>query len=132
MENAVWWFPGQSGLMGLNGLNIVSKQVSGSYPTRCLQYYPFDMCNCTLVCDTDWIRKKKYTFLRLFGRIFFKEFLAHNVLGHLAKLKRGLGLAFESHFLQDFSIKMFFNSLSVDKVSMPIVGPLLPQSPPCY
>ena len=84
----------------------------------------------SLVCDTDWIRKKKYTFLRLFGRIFFKEFLAHNVLGHLAKLKRGLGLGFEAHFLQDFSIKMFFNSLSVDKVSMPIVGPLLPQSPP--
>ena len=27
------------------------------------------------------------------------------VLGHLAKLKRGLGLAFGAHFLHDFSIK---------------------------
>ena len=41
------------------------------------------------------------------------------VLGYLAKLKRGLGLAFEEHFLQDFSIKCsLFNSLSMDKVSM--------------
>ena len=28
-------------------------------------------------------------------------------LGHLAKLKRGLGLVFGAHFLHDFSIKMF-------------------------
>ena len=27
--------------------------------------------------------------------------------GYLAKLKRGLGLAFGAHFLHDFSIKMF-------------------------
>ena len=27
------------------------------------------------------------------------------VLGYLAKLKRGLGLAFGTHFLYDFSIK---------------------------
>ena len=56
MENAVWWFPGQSGLMGLNGLNIVSKQVSGSYPTRCLQYYPFDMCNCTHTTNLKFVK----------------------------------------------------------------------------
>ena len=40
------------------------------------------------------------------------------VLGYLAKLKTGLGLAFEAHFQHDFSIKMLFNSLSMDKVSM--------------
>ena len=28
-------------------------------------------------------------------------------LGYLAKLKRGLGLAFGAHFQHDFSIKMF-------------------------
>ena len=38
------------------------------------------------------------------------------VLSYLAKLKRGLGLAFSAHFLHDFSIKMFlFNTLSIDK-----------------
>ena len=31
------------------------------------------------------------------------------VLGYLAKLKRGLELAFGADFLHDFSIKMFFN-----------------------
>ena len=40
------------------------------------------------------------------------------VLGYLLKLKRGLGLAFGTHFLHDFSIKMLFNTLSMDKVSM--------------
>ena len=30
------------------------------------------------------------------------------VLGDLSKLKKSLGLAFGSQFLQDFSIKMFF------------------------
>ena len=30
------------------------------------------------------------------------------VLGYLPKLKRGLRLAFGSHFLYDFSIKMFY------------------------
>ena len=30
------------------------------------------------------------------------------VLDYLPKLKRGLGLAFGGHFLQDFSIKMFY------------------------
>ena len=30
------------------------------------------------------------------------------VLGYLQKLKKGLGLPFVSHFLYDFSIKMFF------------------------
>ena len=37
-----------------------------------------------------------------------KNFLyAIVVLGYLAKLKRGMGLAFGGHFLHDFSIKMF-------------------------
>ena len=36
------------------------------------------------------------------------------VLGYLTKLKRGPGLASDSHFLHDFSIKMFlFNTLSI-------------------
>ena len=29
------------------------------------------------------------------------------ILGYLAKLKGGLGLDFDVHFLRDFSIKMF-------------------------
>ena len=42
-----------------------------------------------------------------------------SALGYLAKLKRGLGLAFGGHFLRDFYIKCFlFDSLSLDKVSM--------------
>ena len=42
------------------------------------------------------------------------------ILGYLPKLKSGLGLAFGTHFLHDFSIKIFlFNTLSMDKVSMP-------------
>ena len=32
------------------------------------------------------------------------------VLGYLAKLKRGLGLAFGAHFQHDFSMKMLFLS----------------------
>ena len=41
------------------------------------------------------------------------------VSNYLAKLKRGLGLAFGAHFMHDFSLKMsLFNSLSMDKVSM--------------
>ena len=41
------------------------------------------------------------------------------VLGYLPKLKGGLGLAFGTHFLHDFTIKMFlFNILSTGKVSM--------------
>ena len=42
------------------------------------------------------------------------------VLAYLAKLKRGLGLAFGAHFLHDFSIKNFsiFNTLSMGKVSI--------------
>ena len=40
------------------------------------------------------------------------------VLGHLPKSKRDLGLAFGEHFLHDFPIKIFFNTLSLDKVSM--------------
>ena len=40
------------------------------------------------------------------------------VLVYIAKLKRGMGLAFGANFLYDFfSIKCsFFNTLSVDKV----------------
>ena len=41
------------------------------------------------------------------------------VLDYLPK-KGGLGIAFGAHFLDEFSIKMFlFNTLSMDKVSMP-------------
>ena len=40
------------------------------------------------------------------------------VLGYLAKLKSGLGLALDVHFLHDLLIKMFFISPSMDKVSM--------------
>ena len=43
------------------------------------------------------------------------------VVGYLAKLKRGLGLAFGAHVVHDFSIKMLlflFNTLSLDKISM--------------
>ena len=41
------------------------------------------------------------------------------VLGYLPKLKTGLALAFDTHFLHDFCIKMFFfNTLSMDKVSI--------------
>ena len=36
------------------------------------------------------------------------------VLGYLAKLKRGLGLAFDVHFLHDFSIKMFLIQFSIN------------------
>ena len=51
---------------------------------------------------------------------FEKNFLlAMAVLGYLAKLKSGLGLTFDTHFLHDFSRgKFLFNSLSMDKVSM--------------
>ena len=38
------------------------------------------------------------------------------VLGYLPNLKRGLGLAFSAHFQYYFSIKMFLNTLSIDKV----------------
>ena len=38
------------------------------------------------------------------------------VLGYLANLKRGLELAFGAHFQYYFSIKMFFNTLLIDKV----------------
>ena len=40
------------------------------------------------------------------------------VLGYLAKLKSGLGLGFDVHFLHDLFIKMFLISLSMGKVSM--------------
>ena len=42
-----------------------------------------------------------------------------DVLGHLPKLKERQGLAFGTHFLHGFSIKMFlFHTLSTVKVSM--------------
>ena len=40
------------------------------------------------------------------------------ILCYLPKLKRDLGLACGAHFLHDFSIKMFLNTLSMVKVSM--------------
>ena len=39
-------------------------------------------------------------------------------LGNLAKLKRGLGQPFDAPFLHVFFVKMFLNSLLMDKVSM--------------
>ena len=36
------------------------------------------------------------------------------VLAYIAKLKRGLGLAFGAHFLHDFSIKMFLIKFSIN------------------
>ena len=36
------------------------------------------------------------------------------VLDYLAKLKRGLGLAFGAHFLHDFSIKIFLIQFSIN------------------
>ena len=45
-------------------------------------------------------------------------------LGYLPKLKRGLGLAFGSHFLHDFSMKCsLFNTLFMDKVLMSYLPP---------
>ena len=59
-------------------------------------------------------KKIKLTFLRPFDNLllkifYFKKNLLHAmaVLGYLAKLKKGLGLAFGANFLHDFSIKMF-------------------------
>ena len=39
------------------------------------------------------------------------------VLGYIEKLKRFLGVAFSVHFLHGFSVKMFLNSLLMNKVS---------------
>ena len=42
--------------------------------------------------------------------LFLKEFHALRgmaVSGHLSKLKRSLGQAFDAHFLHDFSTKIF-------------------------
>ena len=42
-----------------------------------------------------------------------------SVLGYLAKLKSGLGLAFGAYFLDDFSIKVFLNWFSINgKISV--------------
>ena len=40
------------------------------------------------------------------------------VLGYLAKLKWGLGLAFGAYFLHGFPVKMSLTSISMDKVSV--------------
>ena len=41
------------------------------------------------------------------------------VLAYIAKLKRGLGLAFDAHFLHDFSKKcLLFDTLIMDKISI--------------
>ena len=45
------------------------------------------------------------------------------VLGYLPNLKRGLGLAFGAHFQYYFSIKIFLNNLSIDKVQCYIFLP---------
>ena len=45
------------------------------------------------------------------------------VLRYLPKLKRGLGLASGAHFQHHSSIKMFLNTLSIDKVQCYIVFP---------
>ena len=44
-------------------------------------------------------------------------------LGYLPKLKKGLGLAFGSHFQNHFSIKMFLNTVSINKVQCYIFFP---------
>ena len=57
----------------------------------------------------------KLTFLTLFSIPFLKHLVLNNffypmsVLGYLAKLKRGLGLALGAQFLHGFSMKTFCN-----------------------
>ena len=63
-------------------------------------------------CQTGFERKYKVNFFQAFWQSSFKIFLknalhAMAILGYLAKLKGGLGLAFGAHFLRNFSIKMF-------------------------
>ena len=43
------------------------------------------------------------------------------VLGYLPKFKRGMGLAFEAHFLYDFSIKMFLIQYSIYEQSFIVI-----------
>ena len=47
--------------------------------------------------------------MTLFKMSYFKNNSSHTMaaLGYLPKLKKGLGQAFGSHFLHDFSIKIF-------------------------
>ena len=40
------------------------------------------------------------------------------------KLKRGLGPAFGAHFLHEFFIKMLFNTLSIDRLSISYLFPV--------
>ena len=52
--------------------------------------------------------KIKLTFSRLFDNPLSKYIILKiAVLGYIAKLKRGLRLAFGAHFQHDFSVKMF-------------------------
>ena len=43
------------------------------------------------------------------------------VLGYLPKLKRGLGLASEAHFLHDFPIKIFLIQYSINRQSFNVI-----------
>ena len=82
----------------------------------------------TLSIKRDWVRKvlKVLNFLKAFLSSSFRicYFKINACMQwqfwviYLAKLKRGLRLPFGECFLYDFSIKMFLNSLSMDKVSM--------------
>ena len=49
------------------------------------------------------------------------------VLGHLPNLKRGLGLAFGTHFLHNFSIKIFFIEYSINGQSFNVIPFFLPE-----
>ena len=56
--------------------------------------------------------------------LLLKQLLASvAVLGYLPNLKRVLGLASGAHFQYYFSIKMFLNTLSIDKVQCDIIFP---------
>ena len=63
---------------------------------------------------TGFERKNKVNFLKtfliiLFQNIVFKRTFLHAiaVLGYLPKFKKGLGPSFGTHFMHDFSIKVF-------------------------
>ena len=42
-------------------------------------------------------------------------------LAYIAKLKKGLGLAFDAYFLHDFSIKMFLIKYSINGQSFNVI-----------
>ena len=78
---------------------------------------------------TGFERKNKVRFFIAFWQSSFKMSYFQNnflhamaVLGYLPKLKRGLGLAFGTHFPHVFSVEVsLFNTLSMDKVPMPFL-----------